>query len=102
MSTQHTPGPWLVEAKNCHMGDIATVHNTDDEWVTIYAPRWMETGLDKHEQSANARLIAAAPDLLAALKSVLNWIDDNCETSGFDAIEAQADTAIAKAEGRAP
>lgn len=46
---------------------------------------------------ANARLIAAAPDLLAALQAVLHWIDDNCETTGFDAAEAMADAALAKA-----
>lgn len=47
-------------------------------------------------------LQAQRDELLAALKSVLNWIDDNCETSGFDAVEAQADAAIAKAEGGTP
>jgi hypothetical protein len=96
MSAQHTPGPWLVEAKNCHTGDIATVHNTDDEWVTIYAPRWMETGLDKHEQSANARLIAAAPDLLAALKTLVKAGGIGPESMFEDARDA-----IAKAERRA-
>lgn len=44
-----------------------------------------------------ARLIAAAPELLEALQAVLHWIDDNCETTGFEAVEAMADAALAKA-----
>lgn len=47
--------------------------------------------------AANARLIAAAPDLLEALREVLQWIDDYCETTGFEAVERKADAAIAKA-----
>jgi hypothetical protein len=38
-------------------------------------------------------------DVLAALKAVLQWVDDNCETTGFEMVEAQADAAIAKVEG---
>jgi hypothetical protein len=49
----------------------------------------------------DATLIAAAPELLDALKAVLQWIDDYCETTGFESVEAQADAAIAKAEGGA-
>ncbi len=44
-------------------------------------------------------LKAQRDELLAALKLVLGWIDDWCETTGFETIEAQADEAIAKAEG---
>jgi len=49
---------------------------------------------DRAEESeANARLIAAAPDLLAALKEVAHHADDEC---GF---MVQVKAAIAKAEG---
>lgn len=103
MSAAHTPGPWLIEAETCHTGDIATVHHTADKWVTIYAPHWAETGMDEHEQSANARLIAAAPDLLEALK--LYVLQDNFATDygygvGGEA-KATAEAAIAKATGGA-
>jgi hypothetical protein len=48
------------------------------------------------ERCANARLIAAAPDLLAALKAIVNRADDSpmCWPE-FDAARA----AIARAEG---
>lgn len=58
---------------------------------------WVHSGLgacETDEQAvATARLIAAAPDLLAALKCVLRVADR--KTDEFDA----ARTAIAKAEG---
>ena len=49
-------------------------------------------GVTKEEGSANARLIAAAPELLAALKTVLR---DGC--GGWDEMVRAA---IAKAEGK--
>jgi hypothetical protein len=54
-----------------------------------------ESTVSEAEMRANVRLIAAAPDLLAALKNILK--------SGFSReAEAQAAKAIAKAEGRQP
>lgn len=49
------------------------------------------------DEIANARLIAAAPDLLEALRAVRR----NCSTLGMDkAVWDEVDAAIAKAEGR--
>jgi hypothetical protein len=52
-------------------------------------PHWV-----KHADELRAQ----RDQLLKALQSVLQWIDDNCETSGFEAVEAQADAAIAACE----
>ena len=92
MSAQHTPGPWLIEAQNSHTGAIATVHNTTDVWVEIWSENWIVTGMGPEEQSANARLIAAAPDLLRALASL---------TDLTSCIEQPADEAIAEEVNRA-
>ena len=52
------------------------------------------------EQKANARLIAAAPDLLDALKLMLaECFDEERDDATIHAV-AQARAAIAKAEGR--
>lgn len=110
--SKHTPGPWIGQDENGKL-------NSDHDWSledeaassSEAAPIWAggkvvafavhssnSFSLRSHPSvDANARLIAAAPDLLAALQAVLHWIDDNCETTGFDAVEAQADAALAKA-----
>jgi hypothetical protein len=65
MTAQHTPGPWThtykatVHEKSTG-SSIAQVHNFYD------AKGHSQTG-------ANTLLISAAPDLLAALESLLEW-----------------------------
>ena len=94
----HTPGPWLTDRRNVHTGQIATIHHClNNDWVEIWTDKWAETGLGEAEQEANARLIAAAPDLLEALKLI-------AETDPVDAaLDPQravriASAAIKKAE----
>jgi hypothetical protein len=64
---EHTPGPWQVGdgQGNGHRDYIYCDDATGSAVATVelqYAPR------NPLEQQANARLIAAAPDMLAALK----------------------------------
>jgi hypothetical protein len=94
MST-HAPGPWAIIPRLSPEGDIATVYGTTEGWVSIHAPGWSNIG-DRKVAMANARLIAAAPELLEALKRLMGG------TSTLqDAMEAnqQARAAIAKATG---
>lgn len=59
--TAHTPGPWTHRAGNNTTNDY--VKGPDGELIAmVYAPY----------PSANARLIAAIPDLLEALQSILH------------------------------
>jgi hypothetical protein len=82
----HTPGPWRVA--RLRSGAWAVVdRGTRDIVPSIFTQR------DGGEDEANARLIAAAPDLLAALKYLL-------ELGGDDDRRITADAAIAKAEGK--
>lgn len=67
----HTPGPWTVES------DGSSVSFGGQ--VVITAPIYDEGSRD--EEKANARLIAAAPDLLAAAVAIMSAIDTD-ETSG--------------------
>jgi hypothetical protein len=68
MSAAHTPGPWRV--------------NTDDLSSSVYGYVFSETMaicrvfLDGNECEANIRLIAAAPDLLEALKDMIEIFKD--------------------------
>jgi hypothetical protein len=69
MSGQHTPGPWTVN------GDgpwICTVGNNHDD-PAIFGPRPADgEPFPFGDKTADARLIAAAPELLAALVEVAN------------------------------
>lgn len=62
-SIQHTPGPW-----NVYFGSVG------DRTLSVEAgePKRRVADIQRSdEMGANARLIAAAPDLLAALKAAL-------------------------------
>ena len=93
----HTPGPWY-EAQDEHDPDILMV-TTKERTEQNYAPIanidvQFSLAFDE-EQRANARLIAAAPDLLDALRDMVS--DRNELREGTIAF---ARWAIAKAEGR--
>ena len=59
MTTQHTPGPWHV------------FRDQINDEVGLTVARWVQY-VDEYKEhaEANARLIAAAPDMLAALVRV--------------------------------
>lgn len=60
MSGEHTPGPWSV-SKGCDQYICA-----DGQWIAA------TMGVRGYEGAVNARLIAAAPDMLAALHQYAN------------------------------
>jgi hypothetical protein len=87
---KHTRGPWSIEAVKDYL-------------------RMLDTGIDSGapESIANARLIAAAPDLLEALRGLLRETRQsvpNINVKKHFSLMVQmeeAKSAIAKAEGRA-
>lgn len=90
----HTPGPWVFAHRKCLDGMYRTQvfsgehgHVADCAWT----PKPCVNGCTETYREDNARLIAAAPDLLAALIGVLRVADR--KTDEFDAARA----AIAKA-----
>ena len=92
MSTAHTPGPWTILPNTPHF--VRAMHPT--EGMQPVATVYHFDG----ELAANARLIAAAPDLLAALYSIAT--DPSAIYSGANAhIGDIARAAIAKATGGA-
>jgi hypothetical protein len=89
-----TPGPWRVgDAGHTIFGAPDPTRNTPDQVATLCRTRF--------STRSNARLIAAAPELLDALRGMLEWARRvEQHTPGLEV--AQAVTAIAKAEGRTP
>lgn len=65
----HTPGPWLADFHNEQRngGRFITHVHGGNQLVPIAAVPTGVEGYGREEGRANARLIAAAPDLLAAL-----------------------------------
>ena len=99
MTTQHTPGPWTAT------GDLV---QTADHEIDIAVMIALDVGTGKgtiySRREANARLIAAAPELLEALKRCETELRSLWKTQGVGAIfetAEQARAAIAKAEGGA-
>jgi hypothetical protein len=87
---KHTPGPW--SAGEYAEGMQFYVTSSD---LTIVASASFGDDAPEHVVArANARLIAAAPDLLAAVKSLVRRCGPNAEDG------AMALAAIEKAEGR--
>lgn len=67
--SKHTPGPWqaMPVAEHSTTGQTIIVLNYDG-YPTAFVPGWTDNPETTSEAQANARLIAAAPDLLAALR----------------------------------
>ena len=100
METKHTPGPWRVvnyQDKN----DVPRVVSDKGGIAVLCINRYLgEAGPSKQEQ-INAALIAAAPELLEALKAMVAIWEGPRELAALrfakSVIDARA--AIAKAPG---
>ncbi len=92
-NAQHTPGPW-----NKVTNSSGRTYRVEGCGETVASFPIMGTSIDVQENEANARLIAAAPELLQAITQIINdlpqrrdWLDP--------ALEQYARAAIAKAKG---
>ena len=86
----HTPGPWTLTAEG------ESVHDVHGFIAHI-------KGRTVDELRANARLIAAAPKLLAALKAWLTatmFIVSKGNQPALEALYKQSEAALDAAEGR--
>lgn len=109
--SKHTPGPWSVPHfaepdVNCQcgyvltdnlMGAVATVHCSGE------GDDWERSGDNPKfaEACANARLIAAAPDLLRVAKAILSLASQEPAAARLSIVErVELADIIAKAEGR--
>ena len=88
--SEHKPGPWILREDSCVVVDS----------VVGYPIAGTRTKRPDEENVANANLISAAPDLLEALKALV----ERCEFDGIpnDSMPfvIAARTAIAKAKGQ--
>ena len=88
--SKFTPGPWEAKNTGRHWNN-----NEIDNWIITYGND-DEQIVDHCYEEADARLIAAAPDLLAELESLV----DKVESAGWHKSETDAArAAIEKAKG---
>ena len=101
----HTPGPWEYsrmrlppKEKDRRCGFVVNGPDVSDDLPVRVCDLRCPVGVDGFsEGEANARLIAAAPDLLAALQYIAGWQPENWNP---ETARDMARAAIAKAEGR--
>ena len=116
--SKFTPGPWAAFHDHPNpktAKSIAYIRAADGskryEWG--FPEIACCFGCKTPEQAANARLIASAPDLLAALQSVWLWMENQADAQSkgghatFDLMKLReqrdiASAAIAKATGETP
>jgi hypothetical protein len=100
MSTKHTPGPWMYEPKG--RGHVWSDCRDDGSGAVIAVMPETNHGT----KEADARLIAAAPELLSALYALLDDVSDLTDEAreAFSGINDRSVTlaraAIAKATGQ--
>lgn len=101
MQTQHTPGPWSVSGAGILNHPVT---NRPVSTVQIEAAGWGRIGDwydESNEGPGNVRLIAAAPELLAALQVIAVWlIAPVTDPSTLAWVQAAARAAIDTATGR--
>jgi len=95
LSTSYTPGPWTVAYRDTNGQAVVKAEHIE------VATCWHHcVGAIEKEMEVNARLIAAAPDLLAALESVIEACEGYVPNTSKQ-VWADAYLAIAKATGSA-
>ena len=119
-AAKHTPGPWQVGSR--HTSNGVWTQGGDLIASTHSSQRAVDRDAQILEQDANARLIAAAPELLDALRKCVNLLEETERESGRlveygeedpfrmgewfecddNALFEAARAAIAKAEGQTP
>jgi hypothetical protein len=99
--TQHTPGPWMFCTDSGGLV-VETAYPGSKQFLIAQVKTRYPAGDGLHH--ANARLIAAAPDLLEALKEARSSLEDvdwdEFSTPAVEKLMRQCDAAIAKAEGK--
>jgi len=100
--SNHTPGPWVVVCTDENHGHIFIDQDCDRGRPDLARISPMN-GAGLETNRANARLIAAAPDLLEALVQAVEQLEADYVPTPLDGTAAlirKLRAAITKAEGR--
>ena len=95
----HTPGPWFISGTRTKYIEARIPGGMIQE-VAACGPTAADNGYGP-QQEGNARLMAAAPDLLEALEKLLEFWQPSGSPEEHD-IQAEGYAAIARAKGEQP
>jgi len=99
ISNQHTPGPWIIQGEGILLHPVTKAQLLTTRIETSLGT--FEILDETNEPDGNARLIAAAPELLSALQEVdksCPWGHaDELADAAFGRLKRVARAAIAKA-----
>jgi hypothetical protein len=95
----HTKGPWTIKIYVCERHWVSTEGNPRFEKRYIYEVAMETGGCIQFKTEADARLVAAAPDLLEACKLGLDYLKRSDSYRDGETYPALL-KAIAKAEGQ--
>jgi len=99
--SKHTPGPWKVAGGPSWEETEACYHIVDSKkgWVAQLWNKYEEDFKSREESKANARLIAAAPEMLEALEKVKEYIEHSMNYGILAGVPEFVESAIKKARG---
>lgn len=93
MTTTHTPGPWSLSDE-----DSPLLSGADGAYIAqVFSRTNCDIGSLRSNYAADARLIAAAPDLLDALRRVMRHIPADSGGASLSDDMHRARKAIARA-----
>jgi hypothetical protein len=102
-TTQHTPGPW--ESHGCAIYTEETWQEGKRAGGALVGSTFYDRSdpdsdaIPSDEQIANARLIAAAPEMLEALEALAEYWQHGTPVHPGALVAREAQAAIAKAKG---
>ena len=96
MTEQHTPGPWTADVVRFNSYTLRIIKAGTD-WIAHVHTQSTESDIPR--DVSNARLIAAAPDLLEACQTLSTLLDTDDWIYQVDRAVKQAQAAIAKVRG---
>lgn len=101
-ANKHTPGPWVVNQRPREPFEYGHHVMTEDGLticsVTYQLPSRTPEGVEETKRIANARLIAAAPELLLALtkkvedaeqRAFEDWLESNSPSGDHEQVQRQ-------------
>ncbi|WP_312837929.1 hypothetical protein [Atlantibacter hermannii] len=101
MEFRGTPGPWVRESAGRGIGPVS--EDDDQSYGMVIPVAYVDFGESDEVQNANARLIAAAPELLTALQLAEKAMAEgrNVTYPDWYGVMNKARVAISKALGEA-